>query len=130
MKAIPTAVCLTVYADESEDFMRTPLKQLSGQIEAGRLRVQIAKTFHLDDIVLAHRLMEENKPVERSLFSPERACQAETKYLSSRTLAEGCMRNFAISFLFKREPVCFKNRAVFSSNRIHSKTQLKILYVD
>jgi NADPH:quinone reductase-like Zn-dependent oxidoreductase len=41
--------------------MRTPLNELARQIEAGRLRVQIAKTFHLDDIVLAHRLMEENK---------------------------------------------------------------------
>ena len=61
MEAIPTAVCLTVYAGDSEDFMRTPLNELARQIEAGRLRVQIAKTFHLDDIVLAHRLMEENK---------------------------------------------------------------------
>jgi NADPH:quinone reductase-like Zn-dependent oxidoreductase len=61
MEAIPTAVCLTVYAGDSEDFMRTPLNELARQIEAGRLRVQIAKTFHLDDIVLAHRLMEEDK---------------------------------------------------------------------
>src|SRR5260370_20455075 len=86
MEAIPTAVCLTVYAGDSEDFMRTPLNELARQIEAGRLCVQIAKTFHLDDIVLAHRLMEETKPVERSFFSPEGACRAETKYLSSRTL--------------------------------------------
>ncbi len=53
MEAIPTAVCLTVYAGDSEDFMRTPLNELARLIEAGRLRVQIAKTFHLDDIVLA-----------------------------------------------------------------------------
>jgi hypothetical protein len=62
--------------------------------------------------VLAHRLMEENKAGGKTLFSPERACRAETKYLSSRILADACMRNFAISFLFKREPLCFRNRAV------------------
>jgi len=54
-------VCLTVYSGDSEDFMRTPLKELARQIEAGKLRVQVGKTFHLDEIVEAHRLMEENK---------------------------------------------------------------------
>ena len=31
------------------------------QIAAGRLHVQIGKTFQLDDIVQAHRCMEENR---------------------------------------------------------------------
>jgi hypothetical protein len=31
---------------------------------------------------------------------------------SSRTLADAGMRNFAISFLFKREALCSRNRAV------------------
>lgn len=61
MDVIPTAVCLTIYAGESEDFMRTPFQQLVEQVEAGTLRVQIGKTFHLDQIVVAHRSMEENK---------------------------------------------------------------------
>jgi NADPH:quinone reductase-like Zn-dependent oxidoreductase len=61
MDAIPTAVCLTAYAGESEDFMRTPLNELAKQIEAGTLRVQVGKTFRLDEIVSAHRLMDENK---------------------------------------------------------------------
>jgi NADPH:quinone reductase-like Zn-dependent oxidoreductase len=61
MDVIPTAVCLTVYAGESEDFMRTPLNELAKQIEAGTLRVQVGKTFRLDEIVSAHRLMDENK---------------------------------------------------------------------
>lgn len=61
MDVIPTAVCLTVYAGESEDFMRTPLNDLAKQIAAGTLHVQIGRTFHLDEIVEAHRLMEENK---------------------------------------------------------------------
>ena len=61
MEAIPTAVCLTTYAGESEDFMRTPLEELIEQISAGTLKVQVGKTFHLDEIVEAHRCMEENK---------------------------------------------------------------------
>jgi NADPH:quinone reductase-like Zn-dependent oxidoreductase len=61
MDAIPTAVYLTVYAGGSKDFMRTPLNELAQQIKAGTLRVQVGKTFHLDEIVSAHRLMEENK---------------------------------------------------------------------
>jgi NADPH:quinone reductase-like Zn-dependent oxidoreductase len=61
MDIIPTGVCLTVYAGESEDFMRTPLNDLARQIEAGALHIQIGKTFHLEEIVEAHRMMEENK---------------------------------------------------------------------
>jgi NADPH:quinone reductase-like Zn-dependent oxidoreductase len=61
MEAIPTGVCLTTYAGESEDFMRTPLQELAGQIAAGTLRVQLGKTFQLDEIAEAHRFMEENR---------------------------------------------------------------------
>jgi NADPH:quinone reductase-like Zn-dependent oxidoreductase len=61
MDAIPTAVRLTTYAGESEDFMGTPLQELVDQIAAGTLHVQIGKTFHLDEIVEAHHCMEENK---------------------------------------------------------------------
>jgi NADPH:quinone reductase-like Zn-dependent oxidoreductase len=61
MEAIPTAVSLTTYAGESEDFMRMPLEELVEQIAAGTLHVQVGRTFHLDQIVEAHRCMEENK---------------------------------------------------------------------
>jgi NADPH:quinone reductase-like Zn-dependent oxidoreductase len=61
MDVIPTGVYLTVYGGESEDFMRTPLNELAQQIEAGTLHIQVGKTFPLDEIVVAHRLMEENK---------------------------------------------------------------------
>jgi len=43
MEAIPTAVSLTTYSGESEDFMRMPLKELIGQIDSGTLPVQIGK---------------------------------------------------------------------------------------
>jgi NADPH:quinone reductase-like Zn-dependent oxidoreductase len=61
MEVIPTGVCLTAYAGESEDFMRTPLNELAKQIEKGTLKVQVGKVFRLDEIVEAHRLMEANK---------------------------------------------------------------------
>ena len=61
METIPTAVSLTTYAGESEDFMRTPLDELVEQIATGTLHVQVGKVFHLDEIVEAHRCMEENK---------------------------------------------------------------------
>jgi NADPH:quinone reductase-like Zn-dependent oxidoreductase len=61
MEVIPTAVGLTTYAGNSEDFMRTPLQELVKQIAAGTLRVQVGRVFHLPEIVEAHRCMEENK---------------------------------------------------------------------
>ena len=61
MDAIPTAVCLTVYAGESNDFMRTPLNEMVEQIAAGTMPVSVGRVFHLDEIVEAHRCMEENK---------------------------------------------------------------------
>jgi NADPH:quinone reductase-like Zn-dependent oxidoreductase len=61
MDVIPTAVCLTIYAGENEDFMRTPYEELAQQIAAGSLRIPIGRTFPLDEIVEAHRFMEENR---------------------------------------------------------------------
>ncbi len=61
MEAIPSAVNLTTYAGESADFMGMPFEDLLRQIAAGTLKVQIGKVFHLDEIVEAHRVMENNK---------------------------------------------------------------------
>lgn len=61
MEAIPTAVGLTAYAGEVEDFMAMPLQELVDQVADGSLRVQVGKVFRLDEIVEAHRLMDENK---------------------------------------------------------------------
>lgn len=61
MEAIPTAVCLTSYAGEAEDFMHMPLQELVDQVAAGSLQVHVGKVFRLDDIVEAHRCMDENK---------------------------------------------------------------------
>jgi NADPH:quinone reductase-like Zn-dependent oxidoreductase len=61
MEVIPTGVCLTTYDGGRADFMRTPLQQLIEQVQVGRLHVHVGRVFHLDQIVEAHRLMEENK---------------------------------------------------------------------
>lgn len=61
MGAIPTASYLTCYAGDSEDFILTPLEEMAKQIAEGTLHVQVGKTFQLDQIVEAHRVMEENK---------------------------------------------------------------------
>jgi len=61
MEVIPTAVSLTTYNGTFEDFIATPLEDLIGQIVTGTLHVQIGKVFHLDEIVEAHRCMEENR---------------------------------------------------------------------
>jgi NADPH:quinone reductase-like Zn-dependent oxidoreductase len=60
MEAIPSAVYLTSYAGDTEDFIRTPLNQLAQQVADGTLKIQIGRIFHLDQIVEAHRVMEEN----------------------------------------------------------------------
>ncbi len=60
MDAIPTAVNLTSYDGGVEDFMMMPLQELVDQVEAGSLHVQLGRTFHIDDIVDAHRCMEGN----------------------------------------------------------------------
>jgi NADPH:quinone reductase-like Zn-dependent oxidoreductase len=61
MQAIPTAVNLTTYGGDAQDFMMTPLNELAEQIAAGTLHIQIGRVFRLDEIVEAHRCMEDNQ---------------------------------------------------------------------
>ena len=61
MDAIPTAVNLTTYNGGNEDFMATPYTELLSHISSGEMRVRVGKTFTLDQIVEAHRTMEENE---------------------------------------------------------------------
>jgi NADPH:quinone reductase-like Zn-dependent oxidoreductase len=61
MDVIPTAVCLTTYDGGAEDFMLTPLEDLVEKIANGQLPIHVGKVFRLDQIVDAHRCMEENK---------------------------------------------------------------------
>ena len=60
MDSIPTAVNLTCYSGGAEDFIATPLEELAKRIKEGTMKIQVGKVFHLDNIVEAHRTMEEN----------------------------------------------------------------------
>ena len=52
---------MTTYDGGVADFMATPLTELAAQVAAGSLHVQVGRVFHLDEIVEAHRCMEENR---------------------------------------------------------------------
>jgi NADPH:quinone reductase-like Zn-dependent oxidoreductase len=61
MDVLPASVCLTTYDGGREDLAGTPLDELVEQVAQSRLRVQVGRVFKLDDIVEAHRCMEENR---------------------------------------------------------------------
>ncbi|KAL2071152.1 hypothetical protein VTL71DRAFT_12387 [Oculimacula yallundae] len=60
MEFIPTGVNLTSYTGGPDEFMDTPLEKLAEQVRDGKLKIQIGRTFGLDEIVEAHKLMEKN----------------------------------------------------------------------
>ena len=61
MDSIPSCVNLTVYDGGVTEFMEMPLDKMLRQIEEGAMAVAVGKTFHLDQIVEAARVQEENK---------------------------------------------------------------------
>ena len=61
MGVIPTAVNLTTYSGGAEDFMDTPLQSFVDAIEAGTANIRTGPVFSIDDIVEAHRTMEEDR---------------------------------------------------------------------
>ncbi len=61
MGVIQTAVNLTTYAGGAEDFMDTPLQAFVDAIEAGTAKIHTGPVFSIDDIVEAHRTMEEDR---------------------------------------------------------------------
>ncbi len=60
MGAIPSTVNLTTYSGGSQDFIDTPLQTVVNEVAAGRMAPRIGRVFQLDDIVEAHRCMEDN----------------------------------------------------------------------
>lgn len=61
MDIIPTAVLLTTYTGYVADFMATPFQELADRVAAGSLPIAVGRVFRIDDIVEAHRTMEENR---------------------------------------------------------------------
>ena len=63
MDAIPTSVSLTTYAGEAGNFIDTPLQSFVDAIEAGKAKVRTGPVFSIDEIVEAHRTMEEDRAI-------------------------------------------------------------------
>jgi NADPH:quinone reductase-like Zn-dependent oxidoreductase len=61
LTTIPKAARLTTYGGSAEDFVCTPMQKIIDDLSAGRLKVRIGKIFSIDEIVEAHRCMEENR---------------------------------------------------------------------
>lgn len=61
MDVIPSCVNLTGYDGGVTEFMEMPLNQLVRKVEDRTMVATIGKTFHLDDIVEAARVQEEDK---------------------------------------------------------------------
>ena len=59
MVAIPSKARLTTYSGGCADFMATPLDELLTRVSQGSLPVSIGRVFAMEDIVEAHRLMEQ-----------------------------------------------------------------------
>ncbi len=60
MGAIPSTVNLTTYSGGSQDFIDAPLQTVVNEVAAGRMKPRIGRVFQLDEIVEAHRCMEDN----------------------------------------------------------------------
>ncbi len=61
MGAIPTAVNLTTYSGGADEFVNTPLQDFIDAIERRETRVKTGPVYNIDDIVEAHRAMEEDR---------------------------------------------------------------------
>lgn len=59
MDVIPTGVLLTTYSGGVTDFMAMPFQDLIEQVENGVLPIRLGPVFHLDQLSLAHALMEQ-----------------------------------------------------------------------
>jgi NADPH:quinone reductase-like Zn-dependent oxidoreductase len=61
MEIIPKATKLTVYGGSEDDLKAMPFEELAQEIEVGKLKIKIGKVFKMDQIVEAHRCMDESK---------------------------------------------------------------------
>ncbi|GFF39968.1 zeta-crystallin [Aspergillus udagawae] len=70
MELIPSGIKLTVYRGTSEDFMSTPLDAILRLVEQGSLKFKIGQVLRMEQIVEAHRCMEENKAEGKIVILP------------------------------------------------------------
>lgn len=58
MASIPTSVKLTTYASTTDAVLKTPIEEIARDLATSKIQLPI-KTFPMEQIVEAHRLMEE-----------------------------------------------------------------------
>ena len=58
MMDVPMGVALTTYGGSGDQMKEVPFDKIVRDVEEGRLKIQVGKTFKLDDVVEAHRVME------------------------------------------------------------------------
>ena len=63
----------------------TPLDELVEHVAAGTLQVQVGRIFKLDDIVEAHRSMEENKAGGKIVLNDLRDGPPASRYPAKTT---------------------------------------------
>jgi NADPH:quinone reductase-like Zn-dependent oxidoreductase len=68
--AIPPGVRLTTYGGNSQDLLSMSFNELSQRIQAGTLKIPLARTFRLDEIADAHRYMEQNQALGKIVVLP------------------------------------------------------------
>lgn len=61
MGHIPNAVQLTSYCGDCTDFMATPLQDIVNRVETTELLLPMAKVFRFEEIVEAHRYLEQGR---------------------------------------------------------------------
>ena len=61
MEMIPSTVKFTIYAGEAENLTGEQLQNFVDGIATGRYRVNINRVFRFEEIVEAHRYMENNQ---------------------------------------------------------------------
>lgn len=59
MELIPTSVGLTVYGGGPAEFMKTPLEEIARDIAGGKMNIKVRAFGKLEDVIEAHRIMEE-----------------------------------------------------------------------
>ncbi|UJW87842.1 zinc-binding dehydrogenase [Devosia sp. SL43] len=69
MDVIPHLVSLTIYSGGVAEFMEMPLDDMAAAVANGTLRVPSGPVFHIDDVVEAHRCMEENRALGKIVIT-------------------------------------------------------------
>lgn len=86
MDVIPTGVSLTTYSGGVSDFMAMPLQTLVEQVEAGMLSIRLGPVFQIDEVPLAHTIMEQTSARGKFVVLTPSGSLADTQRESYRHL--------------------------------------------